>query len=78
MKLNKSKCIFLGMNISKGTTPKFQDGTKVKRDRKATYPGVTLTDRGNTNEEVNQIIKQTIITWKKMNTVWETDTCSKK
>ena len=64
MKLNLTKCVYLGMISASRRKPKFANGTRIPKATAATYLGVKLCASGSTEDEVHERLKQTMITWR--------------
>ena len=73
MKLNRSKCEFLGLNL--GCSPQWPDGRHVKSVLQAKYLGTILDHRNDKDPEISYRIKQALTTWRRMEVVWKLRTC---
>ena len=76
--LNYDTCEFLGLNYGTAKAPKFTNGKHVKRVKKAKYLGAILTDKSQPQIEIAERIKQTTITWKRLNLIWKIGKCTTK
>ena len=76
MKLNRSKCEFLGLNL--GRSPQWPDGRHVKSVLQAKYLGTILDHKNSTDPEISERIKQTMATWRRMDIVWKLRSCPAK
>ena len=76
--LNYQKCEFIGINFSNSHTPKFTNKKKVKKVKQAKYLGVQLTEKSQPLIEVQERIKQSAITWKRLDLLWKIGKCSTK
>ena len=76
MRLNKSKCEFLGLNL--GRSPQWPDGTHVRSVLQAKYLGTILDHKNSNDPEISERIKQTMATWRRMDIVWKLRSCPVK
>merc|ERR1712086_301462 len=76
--LNYNKCEFIGINYHGRRTPKFTNNKKVKQTKQAKYLGVLLTERAQPEIEIRERIKQSAITWKRLDLLWKIGKCSTK
>ena len=76
--LNYGKCEFIGLNYTGLAIPRFKNNNKIKRTKQAKYLGVLLTEKAQPHIEIQERIKQSAITWKRLNLLWKVDKCSTK
>jgi len=73
MKLNKTKCELITTHATANIH--FEDGTSVRKTRKATYLGCEIGIRCTSSEELNKRIANTMVTMKQLDTFWRHSNC---
>ena len=68
LKLNHSKCFYVGMNGKADIH--FKDGTKIKKVDEVTYLGGKITSDASRSTEINSRISKALGTCRKLKTFW--------